>query len=56
MPELLTAQEVADILKVEKGQIYRMKAKGEIPFVKVGDKLVRFDKDEITAWIKSLRK
>ena len=48
--EILTAPEVAKLLKVSTRSILRWKAKGEIPYLKVGD-LLRFRRCDIDVWL-----
>ena len=47
---LMTADEVADYLKVSTGTIYNRVSKGEIRFLKVGSS-VRFRRSEIDRWV-----
>jgi excisionase family DNA binding protein len=51
---LLGIDEVASWLGVEPGFVRRLIAGRRIPFVKIG-KFVRFDPDEIAAWIDGQR-
>ena len=51
---LLDVEELAQWLGVEQGFVRRLIAERRIPFVKIG-KFVRFDPDEITAWIDGRR-
>ena len=46
---LLTAEQMAEVLKVEPVTVNRMANRGEIPFVQVGPKFKRFDRDEVIA-------
>ena len=50
MKNLLTVQEVAEMLKISVSTLYRWVNKREIPFVKLGGKL-RFNEDEIKTFI-----
>ena len=50
MDEYLTADEVANLLKVNKSTIYQWTHIDFIPFVKVG-RLVRFKPDAVMKWI-----
>ena len=50
MKNLLTVQEVAEMLKISVSTLYRWVHKREIPFVKLGGKL-RFNEDEIKTFI-----
>lgn len=47
MEELLTAEEVAHILKLKVQTVYAKACKGEIPSIKVGGKNLRFKKSDI---------
>lgn len=47
---LLTVQDVAQRYQVRPGTVYGWVARGEIPFHKVGTKLVRFDPKELDGW------
>lgn len=44
--ELLTIDEVAEMLKVSKRHVHKLKSRKTIPFMKVGDCL-RFDGDKV---------
>ena len=50
MDEYLTADEVANLLKVNKSTIYQWTHIDFIPFVKVG-RLVRFKPDAVMKWV-----
>jgi excisionase family DNA binding protein len=53
-PPLLDIDELGVWLGVEAGFVRRLIAQRRIPFVKIG-KFVRFDPEEITAWIDGQR-
>lgn len=55
MKQLLTAEDVAKILQVNTQTVYQLKARHQIPFVKIGG-AVRFDEEQIQKWIESKRK
>ena len=55
MREILTALEVAKMLKVSRVTVYRMAGRGEIPCYRNGS-LLMFYKDEILRWVDSTRK
>lgn len=55
MKQLLTAEDVAKILQVNTQTVYQLKARHQIPFVKIGG-AVRFDEEQIQEWIESKRK
>jgi excisionase family DNA binding protein len=48
-PEVLTAQQVADLIKVKPVTIYSWASAGKIPHIRI-DKVVRFDKEEVLRW------
>jgi len=50
MTKLLTPQQIADILGVQKSTIYQWTHQGYIPHVKLG-KLVRFREKAVMEWI-----
>lgn len=50
--EALRVTEVARILDVSIKKVYRMAAKGQIPFLKVSS-AIRFDPHDIAAWLRS---
>lgn len=47
----LTIEQVAEMLQVTRMTIYNLQNKG-LPFIKLG-KSVRFDKDDVVAWLNS---
>ena len=49
--KFLTVEDVAEMLQVTRTTIYNLKKKGR-PFIKLG-KNIRFDQDEVVAWVKS---
>lgn len=49
--KFLTVEDVAEMLQVTRTTIYNLKKKG-LPFIKLG-KNIRFDQDEVVAWVKS---
>lgn len=49
--EILTAEELADYLKLDPQTIYRKFRKGELPGVKIG-RAVRFKREVIDAWLR----
>ena len=52
--EILTAMEVAKMLKVSRVTVYRMAGRGEIPCYRNGS-LLMFYKDEILRWVDSTK-
>ncbi len=55
IPHLLTIKEVAELLAVTERHIRRLVHERRIPYVKWGH-LVRFDPDEIAAWLDRARR
>lgn len=53
--DVMTAQEVADYLRLDKATIYRLAQAGEIPAVKVG-RTWRFKKELIDEWFRQQAK
>lgn len=51
--ELLTYRDVAELLGVRLGTIYSMVSRRQIPFVRVGRRLVRFSKRRMHEWLKT---
>ena len=50
LTRLLTIDQVAEHLGTSRRHLRRLIAERRIPYVKVG-RLIRFDPDEITAWL-----
>lgn len=50
MDHLLTAKEVAALLRVSSQTLYKMLEQGEIPAVKIGSQW-RFDREKIRNWL-----
>jgi len=53
--ELLTIDEVAEILAVSPVTIYRYKKQAGLPYIKIGNTL-RFDRRDVWAWIEAHKK
>ena len=51
--DLLTIDQVAELLQVKKATVYAWTHQGWIPHVKVGRRLVRFRREAIEAWLKA---
>ena len=49
--ELLTVDEVMDLVRISRDTVYRLAAKGELPGRKIG-RTWRFPRDEIEAYIR----
>ena len=54
MNNLLTPQQIADLLGMSRIWVYKQSAKGLLPFYRVGD-AIRFDPEEIEAYLKERR-
>lgn len=48
--EVMTAQEVADLLRVSRWSVYEMVKRHDIPFFKIG-RSVRFNRADIVEWM-----
>ncbi len=51
--ELLTADELATLLRLPRRSIYRLRSERGLPARRVG-RLLRFDPDEVRAWLSAL--
>ena len=49
-PEVLTADEVAEILRLSRRKINQLVAADEIPFVRIGKRRIRFSREAIMKW------
>ncbi len=49
-PLLLTASEVAKLLRVGRTKVYKMMNSGELPVIRLG-KAIRVPKQALTAWL-----
>ena len=52
-PEYLTPQEVADILRVDVMEVYRLRQDGELPGIKFGHRTLRFKREDLDAFLTS---
>ena len=52
MTEILTRQEVGKLFKMPVRTVDYLVSTGQIPFSRVGKKMVRFDKDRLTEWFR----
>jgi excisionase family DNA binding protein len=48
---LLTVPEAASLLRVSRALAYRMVATGEIPSVRIGQRVVRIRRDQLDRWL-----
>ena len=51
MMNLLTATEVAEMLRVSRARVYDLVRRKLIPFVQIGQRQVRFDEEALSDWI-----
>ncbi len=49
--EILIADEVAEMLRVDRQRIYELVRRGAIPVIRLGDRQYRFNRDVIAAWM-----
>jgi excisionase family DNA binding protein len=52
---LLTTREVADRVGLSVGTVLRRHRRGEIPGFRLASNVLRFDEDEIDAWLQARR-
>ncbi len=48
---LLRTEEVAALLGISRAWVYELVRRGEIPYVKMGKRAVRFPAEELEAWV-----
>ncbi len=53
MDKLLTVDEVAEYLRLNRETVLRKARKGEIPAIKIGYRSYRFYKEQIDEWLKA---
>ncbi len=51
--QILVADEVAEILRVDKQRVYQMVREKTIPFILLGQRQYRFSKQVIEAWLEN---
>ena len=54
-PRLLTRDQAADLLNVSPRTLQQLTRDGHVPYVPMGDRLVRYDPLDIEAWLASGR-
>jgi len=54
-PEILTPDEVADLLRVSRGTINKLVAANAIPFVSIGKRALRFKREAVMKWFREQR-
>ena len=52
MLKLITAADASEILNIRIHRLYELARQRSIPYVKLGSRQLRFDVEELTAWIK----
>jgi excisionase family DNA binding protein len=51
-PRILTPDDVAEILRVSRRKINQLVAAGEIPFVRIGKRRIRFNREAVVKWFR----
>ena len=54
--EMLTPGELAGYMKISTRQVLRLVAKGEIPYNKISERVIRFDWVNVKAWLQAHEK
>ena len=49
--QILVADEVAELLRVDRQRIYELVRRGAIPVIRIGQRQYRFNADAIKQWI-----
>lgn len=49
--QILLADEVAEMLRVDRQRVYELVRRGAIPVIRVGERQYRFDAEAIKQWI-----
>jgi len=52
IPQLLTAQQVAERLGLSNKLVYLLAARGDLPVVRISRRAVRFDSEDVVAWLR----
>jgi excisionase family DNA binding protein len=50
--EILTPNEVAEVLRVSRRKINQLVAEGQIPFIRIGKRRIRFKREAIMKWFR----
>jgi excisionase family DNA binding protein len=53
--QMMTYRQAAELLQLPIGTVYAMVSHHRIPHVRLGPRLVRFSRDEITKWLEVRR-
>lgn len=51
--QILIADEVAEMLRVDRQRIYELARRNAIPVIRIGERQYRFDAEAIRQWIES---
>lgn len=51
--QILIADEVAELLRVDRQRVYELVRRNSIPVIRLGERQFRFDADEINSWLKN---
>lgn len=51
--KLLTYFEIAERLSIKKNTLYSMVHREQIPFIRLSERIVRFDPEQIERWLES---
>jgi excisionase family DNA binding protein len=49
--QILVAEEIAILLRIDKQRVYELVRTNQIPFIKLGERQYRFDKATIERWL-----
>ena len=49
--QILVADEVAEMLRVDRQRVYELARRNAIPVIRIGDRQYRFDAEAIRQWI-----
>ena len=55
LPQFLTPDEVADLLRISKRAVYSMAHRGQLPGVSTFGRRLRFRRDAMLTWLKKSR-
>lgn len=50
-PELLTDAEVSRLFSIKPGTLKALRARGQIPYIRIGGRIIRYRRAELDAWI-----
>ncbi len=49
--QILVADEVAEMLRVDRQRVYELVRRGAIPVIRLGERQYRFNREAIAAWM-----